>query len=325
MLLANYISFVISASIIGFFKIGKFKPDLIFVYEPSPISVGIPAIFLSKVMKAPIVFWVLDLWPDTLRAVGIIKSKILLRLTSYFVKFIYNNSEVILAHSRKFLPNIKKHTKTKVTYFPSWSEDNFNCNKILIPGLPEKKLFRVIFAGNIGEAQDMPSILLAAQLLSKKIPIRFIIVGSGRKYKWLKKEISNLGLNKFFILLGQRPSHEVPGLIMNADVLLVTLGKDPIFKFTVPGKIQTYLKSSKPIVGMIDGEGADIINDSKSGLSCSAGDVKGLVNIINSIYILNEKERKRLGENGLKFYNKNFDKKFLLNKLVNIFTNIKSN
>jgi len=89
-LLMNYISFAFSASLWGWMKLRKLEFDVIFVFEPSPVTVGLPAIFLKKAKNIPVVFWALDLWPETLEAIGVIKSKVLLNLIGKMVSFIYN-------------------------------------------------------------------------------------------------------------------------------------------------------------------------------------------------------------------------------------------
>jgi hypothetical protein len=110
-LILNYVSFVLSATVLGSFYLRSQKVDVIFVFEPSPITVGLPAIFLGKVKRAPIAFWVLDLWPETLEAIGVIRSRYILRAISRLVTFIYDRCDLILAQSKSFIPQIRKYCK----------------------------------------------------------------------------------------------------------------------------------------------------------------------------------------------------------------------
>ena len=182
-LVLNYLSFALSASTIGVYKLRKYNFDIIFVFEPSPITVGLPAIIFKKIKKVPIIFWVLDLWPDTLQAIGVVKSELIIKLIGSLVSFIYNQCDLILGQSKSFLPHIKKYTKHDgIAYFPSWAELEFS--KINDENFYKKKSkFNIVFTGNIGEAQDFPSILEAARLLRHDQEIQWVVLGRGRREK----------------------------------------------------------------------------------------------------------------------------------------------
>ena len=167
-LMMNYITFAASASILGAWKLRGRHFDAIFAYEPSPITVGLPAAMLRRFKCAPLVFWVLDLWPETLQAIGVVKSRVVLRAVGKLVTFIYNRCDVVLAQSKSFIPQIRKYAAAhaRVEYFPSWAETVFEAEPATpaseVPVQPDA--FNVMFAGNIGDAQDFPAILDAAAL-----------------------------------------------------------------------------------------------------------------------------------------------------------------
>ena len=100
----NYLSFIISGTIYGILKFRKTNFDVIFVYEPSPITVGIPAIAISKFTNTPVVFWALDLWPETLEALEIIKSKFMISFFKRVANYIYNNCHLVLCHQEVLYP-----------------------------------------------------------------------------------------------------------------------------------------------------------------------------------------------------------------------------
>jgi colanic acid biosynthesis glycosyl transferase WcaI len=322
-LILNYLSFVIGASICGPWLLRREQPDVIFVFEPSPVTVGLPAILLGRIKKTPIVFWVLDLWPDTLAAIGVIRSQKLLAAVGKLVKFIYENCTLLLGQSNSFLEDIGKYCydKNKIHYFPSWAEDIFSIeNTSPAPEVqPSKNVFNILFAGNIGEAQDIPAILKAAHQLRNNTQIRWLFVGDGRKYNWLQEEVIRLELENTVLLLGRYPLERMPSFYAHADALLVTLKKDPVFSKTIPGKLQSYLLSGVPILGMIDGEGADVINKSKAGLCCSGGDSDGLATQILNLSSMDIIERKTMGERGRAFAEKEFGKNHLINRLEDLF------
>lgn len=320
-LLMNYISFVVSAIFYGGWRLRRKKYDSIFVYEPSPVTVCLPAIFFKKIKRAPIVFWVLDLWPETLMAVGVVKSRILIRLIGLLVSYIYNNCELILAQSHAFIDNISIYCNNpkKIKYFPSWAEDSFSESGIQsatnVPTSLSEEMFTIMFAGNIGEAQDFPSILRAAEILKSNKNIRWLIVGDGRLADWVKNECHSRGLEQNIIMLGRHSLDKMPSFYSQADVLLVSLKDENIFSMTIPGKVQSYLASAKPILGMLNGEGAKIINVSGAGYTCNAGDSDALACIVEKMISLSKVKRDEMGRLGKKYYQDEFEKKVLINRL----------
>jgi len=184
-LVLNYLSFMLGASLFGPWKLRVCRPDVIFVFEPSPVTVGLPAVLLGRLKRCPVVFWALDLWPETLAAVGLIRSPKTLGAVARIVRFIYNRCTLVLGQSRSFLPSIAQHCDDpgKVRYFPSWAEDVFQ-HQVDEPATeipPAPGTFTILFAGNVGDAQDFPAILDAADHLKHRNDIRWLIAGDGRR------------------------------------------------------------------------------------------------------------------------------------------------
>jgi colanic acid biosynthesis glycosyl transferase WcaI len=319
-LILNYLSFALSGMIFGPWLLRKVKSDVIFVFEPSPVTVGLPAVLIGKIKKIPVVFWALDLWPETLSAMDVVRSPKLLLWVGRLVHFIYDRCTLVLGQSRSFLHNIRKYCsdESKVYYFPSWAEEVFNESGNIAPAIevPElKNGFTILFAGNIGEAQDMPSVLDAAELLKENGSIRWVFVGDGRKFEWLVKEVRIRGLENRVILPGRFNVERMSSFYAHADALLVSLKRDPVFTLTIPGKIQTYLIAGKPILGMLDGEGAAVIQDAKAGLTCDAGDFLGLANKVLELAAMSKAERVLLGARGREYAQKEFGRVHLINRL----------
>ena len=323
-LILNYLSFVFGASIWGSWRLRRLEADVIFVFEPSPVTVGLPAIWLSKIKKIPVVFWALDLWPETLVAIGVVRSPLLLGWISKLVKFIYNRCTLVLVQSRGFLENISSYCsdKTKIRYFPNWAESVYtDLNIKLAPEVPVlPNSFTVVFAGNIGEAQDMPALLDAAELLKDNPNIRWIVVGDGRKFEWLKSEVSRRRLQESVLLKGRFPLERMPSFYSHADALLVSLKQELVFTMTIPGKLQSYLLSGIPLLGMLDGEGAEIIRKSKSGLTCDAGNSMGLAKAVLTLASMSSKKRRQLGLNGRLYAQKEYGRIKLMKRLDMLLT-----
>lgn len=320
-LFINYVSFVLGASLWGPARLKQHDFDAIFVFGPSPITAALPAILLGKLKNTPVLFWVLDLWPETLKAVNAVRSPFILRLVGYLASFIYNHCTLVLGQSHAFLKNIQKYCndERKIKYFPSWAESLPDATQIkAAPEIPpEDGSFDIIFSGNIGEAQDMPALLGAAELLKNDPKIRWIIIGDGRKSSWLAEEVSKRGLEKSVFLLGRFPIERMPSFYVHADALLVCLKNSPVFAMTIPGKLQSYLSANRPLLGMLDGEGASIINEAKCGLACAAGDSEGLAQAVKKLKSLPQSKRVEMGENGLAYMRREFDRDILITRLEN--------
>ena len=322
----NYLTFVLSASVLGSWKLRKSEFDVIFVFAVSPITMAIPAILLGKLKRAAIFLWVQDLWPETLSAVGVVKSPVLLRAVGALVSWIYARCDHLLIQSRAFLPSIKKYCVTaeqkgKVLYFPNWAEQVFSqtdtCGQNVISR--DDQLFTVLFAGNVGDAQDFPAILDAAEITRSDPRIRWVIVGDGRAHAKVAEEVVRRGLENTVKLTGRYPLEAMPGFFDVADVLLVSLKSNDIFSRTIPAKIQSYMAVGKPILAMLDGEAQLIIEQSQSGLSCAAGDSRELAALAMRMSTFNKSELASMGENGRQYYLRHFERELLMSRLETYF------
>lgn len=318
-LMFNYLSFVVGGGVFGPWRLRGKPADVIFVFEPSPVTVGLPAVWLGKIKKAPVVFWALDLWPETLSAIGVVRSSWVLGLVGHLVRYIYNRCDLVFGQSRGFLGSIARYCddKAKIRYFPSWAEEVFKDDSVQpAPEVPEwTEGFTVVFAGNIGEAQDMPAVLDAAERLRDNTNVRWVIVGDGRKSDWLKAEVARRGLDKQVLLAGRFPVERMPSFYAHADALLVSLKRDPVFSMTIPGKVQSYLMAGIPLLGMLDGEGAAVIRDAQAGLTCEAGDGDGLAGAVLALAAMPAAERKQMGMNGRDYAQLEFGRTQLMDRL----------
>jgi colanic acid biosynthesis glycosyl transferase WcaI len=319
-LFLNYFSFAFLASL----KLRKIKGpfDAIFVYEPSPITIGIPAIFAKKRFKAPIYFWAQDLWPESLVAAGGVKNKFVLGFFNSLTKWIYKHSKKVLIQSNGFRDYILDQgiPNDKILFYPNPTEDFYKPLQEVneYKDIFQKENFNIIFAGNIGEAQSFITIIEAISNI-KELPIKVIVLGDGRYKETAIGLIKDKGLESHFNFLGSFTPTEMPKFFSHADALLVSLKKDKIFSLTIPAKIQSYLACGKPIIASIDGEGAKIVSDAKCGVTSPAEDSIALSNIIKELIALDKSTLIEMGNNGRAYYEKEFDRDYLLEKLEVIF------
>lgn len=317
----NYLSYIVSGLLFAPFLLKKKKYDVIFVYGVSPIFQVIPASFLGWLKGVPVVLWVQDLWPQSAEATGYIKSGWLLKILEKFVKFSYSHTDLILVQSQAFIDPVSRLApKIPVLYYPnSVDKDFYTSKKLDVPHIDSLTSgFSVLFAGNVGEAQSMETIISAAKNLLAYPEIKIVIIGTGSKVDWVREEIKEKSLNNIF-LEGRFPIETMPILMRQASVLLVPLTNQPIFSLTVPNKLQAYLAVGRPIIASLNGEGARIIEEAKAGLSVRAEDDEALANAILSMYQMSDNERLQLGENGRAYFKANFDEDSLINDLIKHF------
>ena len=315
-IILNYITFFFSSFVIGFFKIFKKKFDVVFVFCPSPIINAIPAILFKKIFKKKIIIWVLDLWPDTVVDLKLVKNKFIVWVMRSLVIYIYNNSDLILAQSEAVRNSIKKLTKNKCIYFPSWSEE-INKDKKKAKEIKKNNKIKILFAGNIGEAQSFETMVKCAKSLKKINVIEWIVVGDGRWKKKLESLIRSNNLENEFQLIDSVPLNKINQYFNWADALYLSLKDNKTFKKTIPGKLQTYMSSGKPIIASISGESKKIIIKAKCGFVSNAENHKLLKKNIIKFTKLNYNQRKKLGMNGKKFSNKFFSKQKIIKNLEN--------
>lgn len=318
-LVLNYASFALSATVLGLWKLRGQQYDAVFCFEPSPITVGIPAVAMRAAKRASLTFWVLDLWPETLHAVGVIKSPLLLGAVGKLVSFVYRRCDMILAQSRSFIPQIRRYggARARVEYFPSWAETTYDVEQVSPAAevSPCEGVFSIMFAGNIGDAQDFPAILAAAELLKDDPRIRWLIVGDGRLSGWLESEVRSRGLEQSVILLGRFPVERMASFFKHADALLMTLKDQPIFAMTIPGKLQSYLAAGVPLLAMLNGEGAAVVDEAGAGLTCRAGDSRGLADAVLRMVAMSPQDRSAMGRNGRQASASHFNRNKLITHL----------
>lgn len=320
-LLLNYWSFVFWGCLSGPWLLRGRRFDAIFVFETSPITSALPAVLLKWIKRAPLSMWVLDLWPDTLKAVGMVKSDRALKAVGLLCRFIYRRCDLILGQSRAFAEPISRWegSAQRFRYFPQWSEEVFDANEKAPEPAPElephRGRFNLLFAGNIGDAQDFPTLLAAATLTRDRPDIHWLIVGDGRAAPQVRQDIARLGLTETVFMLGRYPVERMPSFFAGADALLVSLKAEPIFAMTIPGKVQSYLAAGKPLLGMLDGEGARVIQESGAGLVAPSGDAQALAEQAKALANLSAEERAHMGARGQRFGATHFKRSALMSQL----------
>lgn len=316
-LILNYLSFVVSATVLGPWLLRGQRFDVVFVYAPSPILQVIPAIWLSWLKRAKLVTWVQDLWPESLRATGFVRNPTILRSVSILVRWLYRRNDLLLVQSEAFIKPVQSMAgQTPVVYHPNPGEllllqegaDNAQALQ-LQPG------FNLVFAGNLGTVQALDTVLEAAVILKPYADVRLVLVGSGSRSNWLQREISSRRLSNV-LLPGRFEAAVMPGIFAQASALLVSLARSTVLSQTVPSKVQAYLAAGRPLIASLDGEGARVVLEAGAGLTCPAEDAQALASAVLKLRAASAEDLQRMGQSGRRYYDANFDPVVLASRLL---------
>lgn len=326
MLMLNYFSYLIVAWTYMLFHAIFHKYDRVFVQQLSPVMMSAPGVLYKKMRKVPLYTWVLDLWPESLTAAGGINNKYVLSFFRYFVISEYKHSDKILISSRSFEKSILEYGdyKDKVVYFPQWS-DGSNSEELSVDILKAvkevdssgvlKEGFNLMFAGAVGEAHGFECTMQAALLTKEYKDIKWVVVGDGRRLDWVRGFVKEHGLEDTVYTLGRFPAETMPWFFKQADVMLVTLNDDPLFRLYAPAKISSYMSAGKPIIAVLNGEGAEVIREAQCGWSLSAGDAEGFAKLAIELSRMDKTVLEEKGKKALKYYIEHFIKEDCLARL----------
>jgi glycosyltransferase involved in cell wall biosynthesis len=320
-LLFNYLSFALAGLLCLPWMLRRSKFDAILVFAPSPITQAIPAIPLKWLKRARLAIWVQDLWPESLSATGFVRSPILLKAVGWMVRVIYRCSDMLLVQSRAFVEPVARYAvREKIQYYPNSMAMRTPKTSATIPQELSELLgqyFCVVFAGNLGTAQGLDTLIHAAEHLRNDPDIRLVLVGSGSRLAWLKSQQQALGLDNL-VLPGRFSMEVMPRIFELSSVLLVSLNDENVFAQTIPSKIQAYLAAGRPIIACMNGEGARVVCEARAGFASPAGQVLPLVANILAMKALGEAERAAMGRSGKAYFEANFDMTVQVARLVEI-------
>ena len=310
----NYYSYAFSSTayvLSGKCTAADRKPfDAIFCNQLSPVMMAEAAIAYKKKYKVPAVLYCLDLWPESLIAGGIARGSAIYKYYRHVSKRIYRQMDKILVSSRTFSEYLADEfgiDEERVEYLPQYAEEIFE----KIPAKEEDGTIDLMFAGNIGAAQSVETIIKAAEKL-KNEPVKFHIVGGGTDLERLQKIAEGLDNVIFY---GRRPLEEMPDLYAKADAMLVTMADDPLLSLTLPGKVQSYMAAGKPMIGAANGETKETIETAQCGFCGKAEDADELAENIRKF--IHSEERYTMRQNAAKYYEENFREKHFIEKLEN--------
>lgn len=260
--------------------------DVVLINELSPIMGAKPGLKYAKKFNKKVVMYEMDLWPESLLAGGITNKSLIYKYYKKVSSKIYSKCDKILVSTKEHIDYIKALPNCSgldIEYLPQYADTIFEeSNYETI----DNGVIDLMFAGNIGKAQSVDTIIKAASLLKNDARFKFHIVGSGSELDNVKQLSAELNVDNV-VFYGQRSLEEMPELYKIADAMLVTLEDKPYANMTIPGKVQSYMAAGKPIIGAVNGSCANFIEDNGAGYVCQSGDFKSLAKIVKTLDLNN--------------------------------------
>ena len=314
----NYMSFVASGFV--WKTMTNIKADFVFIFEVSPMTQALNGVWYAKKHKIPCYLYVQDLWPENVESVTGIHSPAVIEPIRKMTDYIYKNCDHIFATSPSFVKEIQKRCsgeEVKVTYWPQYAEEFYQpVEKTDVPEIPDDDSFKVVFTGNIGQAQGLEILPKAATLL-KEENVKFIIIGDGRNKDDFIRQVKENNAESQFILIDRQPAERIPAMLTCCDVAFLSFMDNELFEKTIPAKLQSYMACAMPIIASANGETKRVIEEAQCGICCELGNVAALAGGIRAL--MSRTDLKQMGSNARNYSNSHFEKTELMDEMDQYF------
>lgn len=301
--LLNYCSFGLAALLYGWLAAGR--ADVVYAYHP-PLTVGIAAVLMGAVRRRPVLYDIQDMWPDTLEATGMIRNRRLLGIVDVACRWVYRHVDhiVVLSPGFKRLLEARGVPPAKLDVIYNWTDDAVLRREVgtLPDSFPAGERFRVVFAGNMGKAQALESVLEAAAILQARgSRASLVLIGGGVEVDSLRRRAAEKSLGNV-VFLPPVAMSEIGAVLRAADALLVHLRRDPLFTVTIPSKTQAYMAVGRPLLLAVEGDAADLVTRSMGGVLAVPEDPWSIADSIERLAGMPASEIDRMGENAARYY-----------------------
>ncbi|MDC0570210.1 glycosyltransferase family 4 protein [bacterium] len=261
------------------FKLKKFfKYDLILASSP-PITIALPAFLIKILTGKPLIFDIRDVWPDSAAAINKIKKHgLVYKFFKLVEAFIYTKADYITcvaAPMKEYIFELSKKNNIQVIYNGA-SDYLLSYNKKEQKIAIQPKEFVFTYAGNIGYAQDLKSVIYAFSEFLKDqddSSCRLQLIGNGPEKNEIVALVKKLRIVQQVSFLNEVPKSEIAEILVNSEVLLIPLISSPVFKLTIPSKVFDYMTFGIPIIATIQGEGRDILSKSDANIITPLNDI----------------------------------------------------
>lgn len=314
----NYLSFAVTSAV-GVPAILKRNVDVVLALQASPLMGVVGGLTQRALFGTPLVTWIQDLWPDSLQLAGI-ESPLIWRSMDRLMRETYQRSDAILLQSRAFRAHTDRYgvPEDRTFYVPNWADPAYRPLDSLEIAAECAELpsgFRIILAGNIGEAQDIDTVISVARLLKGHPAIRICVFGDGRMRSALEEAILSDQLAPTLQWMGARPFERMPHYFAASDALLLTLRSNPTMAMTIPSRLQAYLACGRPIIAALDGEASRIVIENGAGLSAKAGQPAALRDAILALYDMSSEDRQAMADAALRCSRTEFNSSLIVDRV----------
>ncbi|MCC8051278.1 MAG: glycosyltransferase family 4 protein [Clostridiales bacterium] len=308
-LVLNYLSYMRSASKKAK-QLDKF--DLVLAYQLSPVTMLAPAVAYKKKNHVPILVYCLDIWPESAQAY--LGTGKIYRLVAKYSKRLYQKCDEIAVTSEPFINYMEKVNGIdckNMVYIPQ------HCNGEMLDldlNADNNGITDFMFAGNLGKGQKLETIIKAAARLKNRKDFVVHMVGDGSMRESLEQLSKKLGVENKVLFHGKQNRADMAIWYKKADALLITLRGNNFVGNTMPGKLQTYMTTGKPIFGAINGAAQQVITESQCGACVNAEDDEGLSRLMFD-YIEHPDWYDACGNNAKQFFKAHFTMDVFMDRL----------
>ena len=294
--------------------------DAVYVFEVSPVTVGLPAVTYKEKFGVPMFFNLQDLWPENVEEVLGIRFKPLSWYLGRIVDKIYAGSDKILCASRGFVKNLTDRVvpEGKLVFWPQFCLEPALEGKQR-PEVYSQDTFNIVFAGNLGDAQGLDLMVEAAAEL-KGSGIRWYLVGDGRAKERLQKQVGEYGVQEDVIFVGRVSEDEANRYVHFADCAYLSFKNNKIFNMTIPAKLQTYLACGTPVLAAAGGETAQLIRSSGCGIVAEQ-EKTALAQAAREAAALTREQREQMSAAARRYYDGHFVMDTLVDQLLALMEN----
>ena len=313
----NLASFCLAAIVVGPFAVKK--PDVIHAIQPP--TTCLPAWVLSRIWRVPFTYEVQDLWPDTLRATGMVAKGGALGLVDRYCRWAYRKAAAIRVISKGFRRELLSRDvpDRKIAVIPNWVDTTRYKPVPVEPRRDARDTFRIVYAGNLGLAQALDNVLKAAALMPPDSPVRFVLMGDGVEAQTLRETSQQMGLTNVEFVPHQ-PPEAMSAILSAADALLLHLKDDPLFSVTIPSKLLTYLSIGKPIIACAAGEPSEILDEAGAGIVCAPGEPAALATAAGRMAALPQSALAEMGRAGRTYACAQFERREVISHIGQMLT-----
>lgn len=285
--IVNYLSYMLSAILVS---LRLPRPDVVVATSPQ-FFCGWAGVIASRIKQVPLVLEIRDIWPESIRAVGAIKNKRLLKLLEWLERRLYRAADEIVTVGEGYRDEIARKVDPATcisivsngvdlqVFSPQPADERF----LHAWDLEEK--FVCTYVGTIGMAHGLEVVVEAARILAAKgrRDIAFCLVGDGAERERLESQVQQAGLQQMIVFTGRQPKTAIPGILASSSACLIHLRRCQLFETVIPSKIFEAMAMTCPIILGVNGHARRLVETADAGLAFEPECAKSLLEAVETL------------------------------------------